>query len=181
MKIFLEFEKVSNKYKEHGVYEFKILSCCSPTTLWLIVDKGINKDESVATHDFQYWKIVSLMEVSTCLQAGIELHGKVVTIALGNYGHLYNVVLDLGEDATDWMWKQYDNMINEAGTALDIHLIDLDELHQSKEYSGIPLEECIKKLLLEDEIGYDIHTLRSIDKDGNILNVIERDNLIENA
>ena len=88
---------------------------------------------------------------------------------------------DLGEDATDWMWKQYGNMINDAGTALDIHLIDLDELHQSKEYSGLPLEECIKKLLLEDEIGYDIHTLRSIDKDGNILNVIERDNLIENA
>ena len=39
---------------------------------------------------------------------------------------------DLGEDATDWMWKQYGNMINDAGTALDIHLIDLDELHTIK-------------------------------------------------
>ena len=181
MKIFLEFEKYPSGYKEHGYYEFNILSCCAPTNLWLIVNNGINEENNVFTHDFQYSKIVSLMEVSTRLQAGIELHGKVVTIALGNYGHLYNVVLDLGEDATDWTWKQYDNMINDAKTALDIHLIDLDELHQSKEYLGLPLEECIKKLLLEDEIGYDIHTLRSIDKDGNILNVIERDNLAKNS
>ena len=30
----------------------RYLSCCSPTNLWLIVDKGINKDESVATMIF---------------------------------------------------------------------------------------------------------------------------------
>lgn len=177
MKIFLEFEN-GKDYKEHGYYEFNILSCCAPTNLWLILDRGINDEGGLATHDFQYWKIVSLMEVSTRLQAGIELHGKVVTIALGNYGHLYNVVLDLGENATDWIWKQHDNMIDDAGTMLDIHLIDLDELHQSKEYAGLSLEECIKKLLLEDEIGYEIHTLRSIDKNGHILNASEKEQLL---
>ena len=60
---------------------------------------------------------------------------------------------------------------------MDIYLIDLDELHQSKEYVGLSLEECVKKLLMEDEISYEIHTLKSIDKDGNILNVLERDKL----
>lgn len=176
MKIFLEFEKYSSGYKEQGYYEFNILSCCAPTNLWLIVNNGINEENNISTHDFQYRKIVSLMEVSVRLQAGIELHGKVATIALGNYGHLYNIVLDLGEDAADWMWRQSDNITDDAGSALDIYLIDLDELHQSKEYAELSLEECIKKLLLEDEIGYEIHTLRCIDKDGNILNVSERYN-----
>ena len=180
MKIFLEFEKCPGGYKEHGYYEFNILSCCAPAKLWLVVDNGINEENNVSTHDFQYRKIVSLMEVSVRLQAGIELHGKVATIALGNYGHLYNIVLDLGEDAPDWDWRQCDHIINDAGSALDIHLIDLDELHQSKEYAGLSLEDCIKRLLLEDEISYEIHTLKSIDKNGNILNVWERDNLHHN-
>lgn len=176
MRIFLEFEK-GNDYKENGYYEFNILSCCAPANLWLVVDYGLNTENGVVTHDFQYKKIVSLMEVSTCLQAGMELHGQVATIALGNYGHLYNIVLSLGEDASNWVWKQYDNIIDNTGSVLDIYLIDLDELHQSKEYVGLSLEECVKKLLMEDEISYEIHTLKSIDKDGNILNVLERDKL----
>ena len=176
MRIFLEFEK-GNDYKEKGYYEFNVLSCCAPANLWLVVDNGINTEEDVCTRDFQYRKIVSLMEVSTCIQAGIELHGQVATIALGNYGHLYNIVLKLGEDAPDWIWRQSDNIIDDAGSALNIYLIDLDELHQSKEYVGLSLEECVKKLLMEDEISYEIHTLKSIDKDGNILNVLERDKL----
>lgn len=178
MKIFLEFTK--NDYEEHGYYEFKILSCCSPSNLWLVVDNGMNTDEGVVTHDFQYRKVVSLMEVSTRIQAGIELHGQVVTIALGNYGHLYNIVLNLGEDCPDYVWHQTENFINDADDCTELYLIDFDELHQSKEYTGLSLEESIKKLLLEDEIGYEIRTLRSIDDKGNILNVIERDNLAGN-
>lgn len=176
MEIFLKFNE-GKDYQEHGFYEFKILSCCAPSNLWLILDRGINDADGLATHDFQYWKIVSLMEVSTRLQAGIELHGKVVTIALGNYGHLYNMVLDFEGDSANWSWEQYDNPINNAGSALDIHLIDLDELHQSKKYLGLSLEDCIKKLLLEDGNGYESQTLRCIDKDGNILNMLERDDL----
>ena len=157
MKILLEFTK--NDYKEHGYYEFKILSCCSPSNLWLVVDNGVNTDEGVVTHDFQYRKVVSLMEVSTRIQAGIELHGQVVTIALGNYGHLYNIVLNLGEDCPDYVWNQTENFINDACT--ELYLIDFDELRQSKEYAGLSLEESIKKLLLEDEIGYEIRTVVS--------------------
>lgn len=181
MKIFLEFENQNSKYEESGYYEFKILSCCAPNNLWVIVDNGINNDNGITTHDFQYRKVISLMEVSTHLQAGVELHGQVVTIAWGNYGHLYNVVLNLGEDYPNFMWKQIENPINDSDAYTDLYLVDLDELHQSKEYVGLSLEECIKKLLLEDEIGYEIHTLRSIDQEGHILNVTERYNLIDNA
>ena len=177
MKIFLEFEYVRNEYKEHGFYEFKILSCCAPTNLWLVVDNGINEDANVSTHDFQYKKIISLMEVSTRLQAGIELHGKVATIACGNYAHLYNIVLGFDGDSSDWEWKQHDNIISNGNNEIEIYLIDLDELHQSKEYSDLSLEDCIKKLLIEDEISYDLRTLKSIDKNGKILNVLEREQL----
>ena len=129
MKIFLEFTK--NDYKEHGYYEFKILSCCSPSNLWLVVDNGINKDEGVVTHDFQYRKVISLMEVSTRIQAGIELHGQVVTIAWVNYGHLYNIVLNLGEDYPNFIWHQTENFINDGDASLSMtqHVLSLVSTH----------------------------------------------------
>lgn len=174
MKIFLEFENENSKYKEYGYYEFNILSCCAPNNLWMVVDNGINDDEGIVTRDFHYRKVISLMEVSTCIQAGVELHGQVVTVALGNYGCLYNVVLSLGEDQSNFIWHQYEPPIVNTDSNTNVYLIDLDELHQSKEYAGLPLEECIKRLLVDDEVGYENHTLRSITQDGNILNVSER-------
>lgn len=174
MKIFLEITNSKTGFNEHGYYDFEILSCCSPHDLWIVVDHGINDENGINTHDFEYRKIVSLMEVTTLID-GKKFHGQVATIALGSYGHLYNIILNLGEEYPNYEWRQIENFINGNN---EFYVLEFDELRQSKEYADLSLEECIKQLLLTDQIGYEIHTLRSIDKDGNILNILEREKLL---
>ncbi len=165
MKIDLEFKNVGGR-SEKGCYEFAIHSCCSPSNLWVVLVKDSPKSDD-GTVTFQYWKVISLMEVSVALRCGVVLHGKVATVSLGNYDLLQNVVLDLSEGGEYCIYLQRDSILSDLGEC-STYVIDLDELRESPSYTGLGLEVCIKRLLLNESVGYDIWTRRVIDASGNI-------------
>lgn len=171
MRIFVEIKNNRTGFKLADYVTFNILSCCAPVNLWLVRDLGEEDVDGALSHNFTYRKVVSLMEV-VCVIDNKEFHGQVASIAMGNYVRLYNVILNLGEEHTDYEWNQSDNPYCYGG--LEVYTIDLDELKQSKEYANLSVDECFAKILTNESIGYEILTDRYITGDGLIFNVNER-------
>lgn len=160
MRIFLDVKNEKTGFHLADYVTFKILSCCAPHNLWIIRDY---RDE----RRFSYRKIVALMEVVAVID-GKEFHGQVANIALGNYGRLSNIIINLGEENTDYNWEQLNNPYCYGG--LDVYIIDLDELRKSERYSNLSVDECFLNLLTKETIGYELITDRYVTNDGALMN-----------
>ena len=104
---------------------FEILSSVAPSNLWIVADKGIDTKGVIQHHTFYLKKVVVLMEVKTVYN-GVEYHGKVVSVANGEYG-LMNLVVDLCEGEEPIEWEQIDNDF--IGNT---YFVDLNELRRIK-------------------------------------------------
>lgn len=171
MRIFLEVNNKRTGFHLADYVTFDILSCCAPSNLWLLRDFGPQEEYGITTHNFAYKKVVSLMETITVID-GKEFHGQVATLATGNENRMYNAVLHLGEEHTQYGWEQPDNDYCCGG--LDVYTIDLDELRQSKEYKDLSVDECFSKLLINPSMGYELLANRYVTNEGKILNTNER-------
>ncbi len=146
---------------------FDILSSTTPSNLWIISDKGIETKGVMQHHAFVFKKVVVLMEVRT-IYDGVEYHGKVVSIANGEYG-LMNLVVDLCEGEKPIEWEQIDNDF--IGNT---YFVDLNELRQSKGYENLTAVECFAKLLTNNDMKYNLRGDRYVElESGKIKDVSE--------
>ena len=135
---------------------FDILSSTTPSNLWIISDKGIETKGVMQHHAFCFKKVVVLMEVKTIYE-DVEYHGKVVSIANGEYG-LMNLVVDLCEGEEPIEWEQTDNDFLE-----NTYFVDLDELRQSRGYENLSVDDCFTKLLTDSDMEYNLRGDRYVE------------------
>lgn len=135
---------------------FEILSSVAPSNLWIVVDKGIDTKGVIQHHTFYLKKVVVLMEVKTVYN-GVEYHGKVVSVANGEYG-LMNLVVDLCEGEEPIEWEQIDNEF--LGKT---YFVDLDELRQSRGYENLSVDDCFTKLLTDSDMDYNLRGDRYVE------------------
>ena len=171
MRIYLEVKNEKKDFKFADYVTFNVVTSYSPNNLWVLRNFGEEIEDGISSHNFVYRKVIAVMEVIAVIDK-IEFHGKVVTIALGDFGSLMNIVINLGEENTSYSWTQIDNDF--IGGYEEVYFIDLDDLKSSKEFADLSIEECFAKLLICNNTEYQLRNFRYILPSGRILNIDER-------
>jgi len=174
MKLFME--EIENKrygIKVSGPIPFHIETSYAPTNLWILKDSGLDTEHGIQTRNFLFRKVIAVMEVTTNVE-GHELHGQVVTCAEGEFGKLTNLLISLGDDESEFYWRQMDNEFEETFTDDRVYLVDLDDLRQSRGFENLSVEECFSELLINNSMGYETRKYRFVDsRDGRIMDADE--------
>lgn len=174
MKLFME--EIENKrygIKVSGLIPFHIETSYAPTNLWILKDSGLDTEHGIQTRNFLFRKVIAVMEVTTNVE-GHELHGQVVTCAEGEFGKLTNLLISLGDDESEFYWRQMDNEFKETFTDDRVYLIDLDDLRQSKGFENLTVEQCFCELLTNSSMEYDLRKYRYVNlRNGHIMDANE--------
>lgn len=158
MRLFLEVSNKYEGYKESRYFTFKIESSYSPSNLWMIQNQGNETIKENSLHSFAYKKVLAVSYVTTTIN-NIEFHGKVVSIAEGNYGGVTDVLIDMGDEYPNYIFNQLDYSFWNGS---DTFIIDLDELRTDKNFENLSTVECFAKLINFEDMGYDIRFNRFI-------------------
>lgn len=169
MRIYLDITNKRKEFKISDYITFNITTCYSPSNLWVLRDLEKDAKNWIIAHEFSYKKVLSVMETIAIID-NKEFHGQVISIA--EKGGIRNLVLNLGEE-NEYDWKQFENDYMGYN---NVYFIDIDELKTNKEYRDLSIEECFA-MLFEDNIDYNIRTLKYILPNKQILNASEYSDL----
>lgn len=174
MRLFLKIVNRHIGLKIADYFTFNIEVCYHPTNLWMLKNQGEEIINKGIVKNFTYKKVLCVMYVTTVINK-ITFHGKVVSIATGNYGGIQNVLVSLGDENPNYEFYQDDYSFGEGET----YFIELDELKTNKGFENLSPVDCFAKLIDNDNIGYDIRFDRYILNSKNILDASEYLDLIE--
>lgn len=174
MKLFVEITNRQIGFKKADYFTFNIEACYHPTNLWMLKNQGEERIVKGVIHSFIYKKVLCVMYVTTIIN-DITFHGKVVSIATGNYGGIQNVLVSLDDEYPNYEFNQDDYSFEEGET----YFLDLDELRTNKGFENLSPVDCFAKLINNDNIGYDIRFDRYILNSEKILDASEYLDLTE--
>lgn len=174
MRIFLEITNRHIGLKISDYFTFNIEACYHPINLWMLKNQGEERVAKGVLQSFTYKKVLCVMYVTTVIN-NITFHGKVVSIATGNYGGIQNVVVSLGDENPNYEFDQLDWSFGEGET----YFIDLDELKTNKGFENLSPVDCFAKLINNENIGYDIRFDRYILNSESIIDASEYLDLME--
>lgn len=158
MRLFLEISNKYENYKASKYFTFKVESSYAPSNLWMIQDQSKEIIKGNTLHSFTYKKVLAVSYVTTTIN-NIEFHGKVVSIAEGNYGGVTDVLIYMGDEHPNYEFNQLNYSFWNGG---ETFIIDLDELKTDKNFENLSPVECFAKLINFENMGYDIRFNRFI-------------------